>query len=299
MNSSIEKSLFPTSAHLHFILYVSIWTIGILIGFLCLLVIILSKPKLIPLEFHILMTLSISLNVFKIIVNSQFILLSISDKYNQYCVFAILNLSCLGMGFFILLNMFYYSLFQASKVSRSRLFVLVYKLVHNNKTFIIYQVFNGFLSIFLSLMYFFLAYRDVNQCPNIFFIMNKMIRNGSLITQLVFSSLLPIFVYVSTAVYIFVSSKRRLLSQDTILKARNRKNIIVLLKFLALATIFVFSIWLLIVFYLLAFVASYSIGFFVTAYTSFISFSLINLFLIVVHSITKKNLKMYFFRIFK
>ena len=298
MNSSILDILFPTSQHFHFILYVSIWTVGILIGFLCLLIILLSKPKLIPLEFYILITISISLMVFKIIVDSQFILLLISEKYIEYCIFTILNLISLTLGFCILLTIFYYSLFQASNVSRSRLFVMVHELVHKKKTFIIYQFGIGFLSMFLFLLYFFLAYRDVNECPNIVFIMNKIIYNGSLITQLVFASFLPISVYISTAVYIFFSN-RRYLSQDTISQARFRKNLIVLIKFLGLAIIFVLSICLLSIFYLLAFVAPNSIGIFITAYSSFVSFSLMHLFLILVHSITQMTLKMLFIRIFK
>ena len=110
MNSSILNFLFPTSQSFHFILYVSIWTVGILIGFMCLLIILLSKSKLIPLEFYILITISISLMAFKIIADSQFILLLISEKHIEYCIFTILNLSSLTLGFYILLTIFYYSI---------------------------------------------------------------------------------------------------------------------------------------------------------------------------------------------
>ena len=280
-------------------LLMSIWTGGILLDVINIIIITLSKPKLIPLEFYILMTLSISLVEFKIIIDINITLNVISTTFHEYCIYTILNLGILASGTFNMLTLFYYSLFQASNASRTRLFVMVYELVHKKKSFLVFQIFNGFLSIFLSVLYFLLSYRDVNQCPNIYFLMNKFIFNGSIITQIVIISLLPIFVYVSTAVYVFFTAKRRILSQDTMLKARCRKNLIVMLKFLALATIFALGIWLLNICYCLSFVLPSSISYTITAYLSFVFFSLMSTFLIIIHSITKKTFKVYFFRIFK
>ena len=242
------------------------------------------------------MTLSISLVGFKAIIDSQMILNVISQKYHEYCIYTILNLSILASGSYTMLTLFYYSLFQASNVSRIKLFVMVHELVHKKKTFIIYQIFNGFLSILPSLLYFFLAYRDVNECPNVYFLMNKFFYNGALVIQLVIESLLPIFVYVSAAVYIFFFSNRSLISQDNTKEARFRKNLNVLLKFLALATIFAFGIWFLNTCFLISFIIPGSISYIITGYLSVVFFSLMSLFLILIHSITKMTLKMYIFR---
>lgn len=297
-NATMEEVYYDV----HTISLMSIQTIGILIGIFCIIIIILSKPKLILTEFYILMTISISLIIFKIIIDSQFILMLISQEYIGYCIFAILNLSSLTLGFCILLSFFYYSLFQVSNVSRSRLFVLLHELVHKKKTFIIYQIAIGFLSMFLFLLDFFMAYSDFNQCPSIFFLMSKIISNGSLIIQMVFACSLPIFVYLSTTVYIFCSSKRRSsisISNNSMVNDRSGKNLNVLLKFLTLAVLFVFSFWLLNLFYFLSFISPNAISTLATAYTSFISFSLMHLFLILVHSITKTTLKTYFLKIFR
>ena len=277
----------------------SIWTVGILLDVFNIFIITLSKPKLIPLEFYILMTLSISLVEFKIIIDTNIILNFISEKYHKYCIFTILNLGILSSGCFNMLTLFYYSLFQASNVSRSKLFVMVHEMVHKTKAFIIYQICNGFLSIFLSALYFFLAYLDVNKCPNVYFLMNKFIFNGSLITQLVFASFLPISVYISTAVYIFFFTNRGLMSHDSMIKARFRKNLIVMLKFLALATFFALGIWLLNICFCISFTFPGSISYVITGYLSFFFFSLMNSSLIFIHSITKKTLKIYVIRIFK
>ena len=284
---------------LHSTLLMSMWTVGLLLDVFNIVIITLSKPKLIPLEFYILMTLSISLVEFKIIIDTNIILNFISEKYHQYCTFTILNLGILSSGCFNMLTLFYYSLFQASNVSRIKLFVMVHELVHKKKTFIIYQICNGFLSIFLSALYFFLAYLDVNQCPKVYFLMNKFIFNGSLITQLVFASFLPIFVYISTAVYIYFFSNRGLISKDNMQRARFRKNLIVMLKFLTLATFFALGIWLLNICYCVSFLFPGSIAYIITGYLSFFFFSLMNSSLIFIHSITKKTLKSYVFCIFK
>lgn len=298
MNSSIE---FQFKQDLHFILFMSIWAVGILIGLFCLLVIILSKPKLIPLEFHILMIFSFTTIEFKIVTEVMIISLYISPEMVSYCLISILNLTCLAAGFHSLLTLFYYSLFQTSNVSRSRLFVIVHELVHKRKTFIIYQVIVFFLSNSLFALYLFLAYRDLNECPNVFVIINKFLYNG-LIPQFVISSTIPILVYISTANFIFYSS-HRFISADFMTnrneQAKLRKNLYILLKFLSLASIFVFSTWILNVFYFLAFKAPNSIGFLISGYSSMISYSLMPLFLISIHSITKKTLDIFLHRIYR
>ena len=284
---------------MHATLLTSIWTVGILLDVFSVLIITLSKKKLIPIEFKILMAQSISLIIFKIIIDSEIILNLVSMRYRKYCLYTILKLAIIASGSYTMLILFYYSLFQASKVSRTRLFVMVYELVHKKKNFTVFQIGIGFLSIFLSIFYYLLAYLDVNQCPNVNFLMKKMIFNGSLITQIVIISLLPIFVYISTAVYIYFSSNRRLLSGNTIIRVRYRKNINVLLKFLALAAIFALGFWLLNAFFIISFIFPDSISYVIIEYTSFVFFSIMYSLLIFIHSITKKTLKMYFFRIFK
>ena len=298
--SNSNATMVEVYQDLHTILLMSIQTIGIIIGIFCIIIVILSKPKLILTEFYILMTISISLIIFKIIIDSQFVLMLISHEFIGYCFFAILNLSNITFGFYILLTFFYYSLFQVSNVSRSRLFVLLHGLVHKKKTFIIYQIGIGFLSMFIFLLYFFMAYTDLNQCPNVFFLMNKITNNGSLIIQMVFACSLPIFVYLSTTVYIFFSSNRRIsITNNSMVNDRSGKNLNVLLKFLTLAVLFVFSFWLLNLFYFLSFIFPNAISTLATAYTSFISFSLMHLFLIIVHSITKTTFKTYILKIFR
>ena len=293
MNSS-NATENTSSLEPHTAILLSIWTVGMFIGAFSILIILLSKPKLILLEFYILMTLSISIIGFKVIIESMFILMVITEKYIEHCIYSILNLASLAFGFYTLLTMFYYSLFQASNVSRARLFVMVHEFVHKKNTFVIYQVGIGVFGISLSVLYFFLAYRDLNECPNIFIVMNKFL--SILITQIAIASLLPIFVYISTSIYLVYSNRR---SQNFTLNARSDKNLSVLLKFLVLASVLVLSNWLLNVTHFLPFIVPGTISFLLTGYLSFVSFSLMHLVLIFIHSITKMTLKIYFFRIFK
>jgi hypothetical protein len=299
MNSSANNATANiASLEPHTAILLSIWTIGIFIAAFSILIILLSKSKLILLEFYILMTLSISIIGLKIAIESMFIFMLLTENYFEYCIYSILNLISLALGFYTLLTMFYYSLFQASNVSRTRLFVMVHELVHKKKTFVIYQVCMGVVfGIFFPALHFFLAYRDLNECPNVYTLMNKFISNGTFIAEIVITSSLPILVYISTSIYIVYCSYRR--SQNFTINARSGKNLKVMLKFLALASILVLSNWLLNLTYFLPFFTYDAFSFIYTGYLSFVSFSLLHLVMIFIHSITKMTLKIYFFRIFK
>lgn len=292
MNNSSNNTFFQNS-NTSLLVFISIWSVGILVSVICIMIIVLSRRNLIQLEFMILMVINVSMICLKLALVSQFLIAYIWQDLMFSCLYSMLNTSGLAFGLHTILTFFYYSLFQVSNVSRTHLFLVIVGLINSSRHFLIYQI--GVLSICLTLaaVLLYVAYLDINQCPNFFFFTQKYIKI-TLPIQYAIPNVLPFIVYMFAIVYICYSRfiKRNNVYQDL---SHFRKHLYLVLKFLALIFIYTISILLMSLFYTLSFFNPNSLVYFFVGYASSVSFNCIPLLLILIHSILNKT----FYKIFR
>lgn len=271
-----------------------IWTIGILFSILCTYIIVISKPKLIQVEFYILISFSVSTILFKIFSNLLFYLTYSSITLMDGCLFMVINSLCLTFIEEVRMIILYYSLYQVSKVSRSRFFLLLYKLTHSKRNFIIFKLATTVLAVLFTLTYLTLAYLDVHKCPSVLVIMDKFMFNFILI-QFTIPCYTPIFVYTLATAYVCYSrfiQRHEINSTNNIQEmSKFRKNLKLLFNFFAMTLSFIFSASFLNLFYFLFYIHPESIAFIVIGHIGFIFYACQIIFVIYVHSILRNTSK--------
>lgn len=278
------------------ILLTSIWTVGILIALMSIAIVLISKQKLIRLEFYILMVLCTSSLSFRILVVTDFIFGIVMHELfllTLNCTYSIINVLALIMILQFSMTMIYYSLFQVSTINRNKFFLNLYTFIHKTRNFLIYEMLVLTLMMVLTFVYVYLAYLDVGECPNIFVIVHKYLTNAFLI-QLLVSSAFPVIVYSSAVVYLLYSrfinvpQHSKYTSNE---KTRFRNSIILLVKFLLLILIFISSSLTLSGFYFLSFLYPNSTAYYICGYLGSTLFVIFPIGLIYIHSILCQTLK--------
>ena len=273
---------------------VSIWTIGISFSLLNLVLVFMSKPKLLKVEFSILVFFTSWTLLYKIFSSIQFLSVLIDPLLALDCAFSLTNTSWslfLPMSGMIL---FYYSLFQISTVSRNRMFLALYNAVNNIKTFIVYILLVSIAVLCFIVFNIYMAYLDLGVCPNTLQILSKFIVLKFMLLSVI-PGFLPVVSYSIAAVYVlytrFYGGKKFNYSNKQEM-TRFRRSFRLLVKFWLMASIVALNSVLVNVYFYLSMVLLIN-----TTIVNFIGdlgfaiYAIQPLFLIYIHSILKNTLK--------
>lgn len=285
----------------HLPIWLSEWIIGTIFSFFTLVFIIASINKLIRLEFGILTVFSISTIAYKVSGVLLLLVFYFWPELMPSCSYTIMNTMTVVLIQKQAMVLFYYSLFQISTISRDKFFIILFNLVHNSKVFVIYEIAVSIVLLGLNGASYYLAYKLKSHCPNVNDMLIIIIKYNLMIV-IIGPNFLAVFAYLACTIYICYS---RLIqkSKNMIYAAtsnRNesvqfRKNLRLLLKFLALALVF-FACSL---FQNLFYIYTYAYGDFspmvlFLGHTGFVLYGIQPLFLIYIHSVLKSSFKSYF-----
>lgn len=282
------------------IIAVCFWAVSALIGSCALLVVLLARGKLKPLEFKILLVFLVHTVLYKSFTTVQYILAFFFVLAFDNCAFTIVCTVWSILMALQLFTLFYYSLFQASTVSRSRAFLLVYSLVHNESSFLVFECLVTFVFAIFVAINFGLKFVEYDRCPGVFVILQSW-----LVVKFFFGSILPslltVLVYIFATVYIcyvrFVSNSTKM--SQTNKNNKFKKNFNLLIKFFILAFTITLSSLLQNVFYYFSYVLLVdSTTVMAVGLLGFGIYALQPLFLVYIHSILKETLVRRVFLVF-
>lgn len=235
-SKSIDEILFNRT---FVVAITSIWSFGVLLSTIALVVLFASKSKLIKSEFYILLSYNAYGTLYRVtaVVIFTLTLFFYPDIFND-CVFSIVNTLWSIVMFKLFMIMFYYSLFQVSSVSRHPLCARLHTLVLNVRTFLVFQtlviVFITILLTYIVLV----ANAELHKCPSAFDLLSYMIL-FKFLTTYVLPSILPVLVYFIAICYVFFArlnnSRGHLVAANELKRAR--KDFKLLLRFLALGLV--------------------------------------------------------------
>lgn len=274
---------------------VTSWSLGILFCLFTLFLIISSKSKLIKLEFYILLTFIIASILFRSLILTTYLFVFFFRPMLTDCLYMCIHFSSSSLFTKLSFTLLYYSLFQASSVSRSKLFLLIHLHIHKPRTFVIFEAVTIAFQLVLLFAYAIVINLKNGGCPTI----NEVDSNLFYVRIIVFNSvpsLLPILIYLTTVCYIsrsrlFLFKSRQKKQQLTSTK-KKRRDVVLLFKFLSLAVVIALSNLLLNVYYVIANVNNLSfLVYFLVGYSSFFLFAIQPLFLLYIHSILKNAFK--------
>lgn len=224
-------------------IYFSIWSSATLFSTISLFTIILSKSKLIPTEFAILIVFNITTLVLKLCLT----LVYLSEWQNMFglCFYSI-NSSITYFVFpMISSTLFYYSLYQVSNISRSRLFIILFNQTRSLKKFLIFEIFIFLIFASASISIYVINSEQDPFCTN-----QNIAKYFYLIIFAMFvPALFPLVVYAFGIAYICVTrlrnQKQKYSTNNETQTSQNRKrfkmNLNLMLKFLFLALIYIFG----------------------------------------------------------
>ena len=304
MNNTTVELFFPISSN-DILSWVLIWIIGSILSLFSLVIVVLSREKLKRIEFVILVSFNITTLTFKLVVLCNFSIAYFFPNMILSCGYTIVFLATIVLGEKLFMVLFYYSLFQVSSISREKLFLKLFDLVHSVRNFLIYELIVFIILIAYTTVYTMIAYFKANQtCPYMIQILKEY-------TELKFyfgyylQSTLPVLVYSFANTYLcfirFVSVRFRKYQSDETIKnnrleiSKFRKNVKLLVKFHILSFILFISALFQNLFYQFSFVYwDFSIRSIIFADVGFILYSIQPLFFIYIHRILKKTFLSYF-----
>lgn len=273
---------------------VAILSIASVLNIFGLVIVFLSRSKLLKVEFFILVMLNLKTTVFKVFAVYQYSAMGFNMDLFKQCLTAMLSMLSASILTSSFMTLLFYSVFQVSTVSRSKLFLFLFNSTHNVRNFFIYEVLMTILQLLFSAISILMSFLDKNQCPDILSLVNQNVL-VKFIVFLAVPSFLPIIVYLFAIVYVIFSRLKHKYQQGS----NFNKNVQLLLKFLALALIFFSSFILQNFFYFSTFL--FDINIYVNAIVGdlgFILYALQPLLLIYAHSILKVTLLSYIHRFF-
>lgn len=275
---------------------VAILSIASVLNIFGLVIVFLSRSKLLKVEFFILVMLNLKTTAFKVLGVYQYSAMGFNIDLFYQCSTALLSMLSASILTSSFMTLLFYSVFQVSTVSRSKLFLFLFNSTHNVRNFVIYEVLMTILQLLFSAISILMSFLDKNQCPDIL----SLVSQNVLVKFIVFlavPSFLPIIVYLFAIVYVIFSRLKHKYQQGS--TGSFNKNVQLLLKFLALALIFFSSFILQNFFYFSTFLFDINIYVNVTVGDlGFILYALQPLLLIYAHSILKVTLLSYIHRFF-
>lgn len=277
------------------IIIVSVWSTTLIIDLLVIIIEFKSRQILIRLEFFILLAISISSLLLKIASILTYIELYFSETiFGQHTNF-ILQWVSINFTFFQSMSLVYYSLYHITFLKRSSCFLVLFNLVHNVKSFVIYLAIISVYSLLLTSIYMILTYipmyssnLGLAQFQRRFIVM--------IILECAVPPFLASIVYVVAFLITYFSRFQKTNSSDELKRAQ--MNFKLMFKFLLLT--------LSIIMYILPKTAFAYIAFNLVDHSKFeflnyigdISFFLFPIILISIHEILFKTLMSYYNNIF-
>lgn len=298
-NSSFQLS------RVHITIWLIDWTVGAILSFITLLCILASFKKLIRLEFVVLLIFSLSTVATKISGALLLVLVYFWPELGNTCLYAILNIIAIVLVEKQAMVSFYYSLFQISTVSREKLFLALYNLVHNPKVFAFYEAVVSIVLFCINGVFFYLAYRLNDRCPNINDLLQVVLKY-KLIILIVAPSFLSVVAYIACTVYIcylrFIAEPK---NSKYYARSRNnehgqfRKHLRLILKFLALALIFLACSLFQNLFFIYTFIyGDFSTLILLMGHAGFVLYAIRPLLVIFIHAVLKESFKSFFLMLF-
>lgn len=219
----------------------SICSFGVLLSLVALIALLASKPKLVKLEFNILLTLNAITLFYRVSAVAIFLVTYFMYPEIMYnCAFSIVNLLWTVIMFKVFMVTFYYSLYQVSSCSRHPFCRRLHGLIHSLRNFVIYQALVVILVTLILTYIVLVAYADLNECPSALDLLNYMIL-FKFITTYVLPSLLPVLAYSIAILLVFftrLNNKKSALGKSNQNGSkRARKDLKLLLRFFVLGLI--------------------------------------------------------------
>lgn len=214
----------------------SIWSSTILVNSVSLLTIVSSRTKLTRSEFYILSTFNLIAIVLKLVLTLFYIHRYFLAEFLGPCSYLVFQAMSSTLNTSLYMTLFYYSLYQTSNLSRNKWLLKLFNIVHNWKNTFLFEVAVFLLASSGAIAYSIVVYKrsNYNKCANL-----KVELFYLVLFWVVVPSILPVVLYAAATVYIcycrFSRPSSYLSSQSE--SKRFRRNVKLLMRFLALALI--------------------------------------------------------------
>lgn len=217
----------------------TIWWISVFLNISAIVIVHLSRTKLIQTEFLILIILNTISTIQKILMSINFTIVtyisSIFSDCEQLLLIAVIGIFDGGYSVILL----YYSIFQVTTTSRAKLFLQTFNVIHNWKTYLIYVSLWFAIATLATIVVASLLYVEDKACGYIW---------QRTFTLELFISIIPRFlpaiVYLLGTVFLCYSWSKNRMSKyfnDRNQIKRFRRNLKLMFKFLAFALVLLVS----------------------------------------------------------
>lgn len=290
MNNSSENFTFGFDAKTETISLIGIGLCSLSLDLATILTVVASRAKLINTEFFILILFN-----FMDVNNKIAILLYFYNSLDFDLLFALIAFSySIVANFCITMNLFYYSIFHLSTLSRSAVFLKLFELVHRFRNFIIYEIVCVVFSFVLTAILARSNYLELRE-----FISNPLIStlffvkfSFQVICQNIIPCCLSLLMYISSMVFVFgsrLSDRHGKYAASASERRKFRRNTLLLVKFTFYACVNVFSTLPIAIFCIILLICPtcplITIRFF--AYFGFICFAIKSPSLVLLHNILR------------
>lgn len=297
MNQSYVQAALSIT-RLNALTWLTIWFIGTFLSIVSLLIIIASFKKLVRLEFYILVVFTLLTILYKLASITQIMIANLWSDLLSSCFYSIVNSLASVLSQKLFTTLFYYSLFQISMISREKFFLALYSRIHNSYVYLTFEISLSILFLVIGGISFYLGYQTNNKCSNINVLLQVLIDYKFLVIQ-VASNFLPVIAYIMSTVYLcyvrFIRNRTASLNETS----QMRKNLRVMIKFLAFALIFLTSSLFQNIFFIYSFLlGGFSDTLLFIGHTGFILYAIQPIFVIYIHKILNATFRDSVFRLF-
>lgn len=272
--------------------------LSIVLSIITLAIVFQSRSVMNMCETYNLILFNLIVIVERIFYLGIYVVKLLYNEVKPNCFNTALNECITILEIFSYFTLFYYSLLQISTLSRAALILKLFNLVHTLRTFVLFETITFFL-LFCDTYFFINFYRS--NCQGMDYYGNEIL---FVFYQILLPQALIIISYTSAACYVcvtrFLKTTNQVHSMSVAKLRRFRKNFILVLKFLFLSFIFIFScLCYLLPFTISSAIINSSIVLTILVYFSNFTFFVQPILLIYAHNILKKTLIRFMKNIFE